>query len=173
MAAPQQLMVSESISGGASCNTLRDDLNGSFDDWNVFSFYTYIATRFTAGATYTACKGIARFDVASTPPSGTVRCQIRTVNAGPPSGSILGTASDTLDRTTIPTGDQQVSLANLSASLTSSTQYFFVIQMSATDGGETIRWVRTNGSDPLYGSTDGTSWDFIGTGTLNFKLNST
>lgn len=159
----------------AGCNTERFNNNGSYDDLENFGFYTWLANRFTAGATFTACKAIIRMDVNGTPPAGTLQAKIYTVGGGGSPNAIVGTASATVNRALLSSGVVQVEFDTMSASLTNATDYFVVVQASSTDGGGTnaARWVKTtDATKTMYGSTDGSSWDFLGNGILNAKLNS-
>lgn len=171
-----QAVVARKNAGGppAGCNTEQFNNNAGFDDTNDFGFYTWLANRFTAGATFTNCKAIMRLDQNGTVPAGTLQAMVYTVSGGNP-GVIVGTASATIDRTTISGGDIQVEFSSISASLVNATDYFMILKASATDGGSSncVRWIRSAGANTIRGSTDGTSWDAIGTGILNFKLNST
>jgi len=164
----------DNTSGGGSCDTLQFDNNGSYDDFSGYSFYTYIAAQFTAPSSFTNCKGIVRMDVNGTPPAGTLDFMIYTNNSNNP-GTLVGTGSATVNRALLSSGVVQVEFTGLSAALTNGTVYWAVLRASSIDGGgaNAARWVRTNsGTILMRGSTDGTNWDGLGTGILNFKLNS-
>jgi hypothetical protein len=158
----------------AGCNTERFNNNAGFDDISDFGFYTWLANRFTAPATFTNCKSILRLSQNGTVPAGTLEAMIYTVSGGNP-GTLVGTGSATVDRTTISGGDVQVDFTGISAVENNATDYFMVLHASATDGGSSncVRWIRSAGANAMRGSTDGISWDDIGTGILNFKQNST
>lgn len=152
---------------GGGCSTLSFDRSGApYDgDTGYSAFYTYVASKFTSGATFTACKGELRLLKQNTP-TGTLQLKIYTDNSGNP-GTLVGSGSSTINMADV-SSDAYYTFASLSASLTSSTVYWAVMQASAAPND--IKWIGQTGSDNLRGSTDGSSWDNIGNLTTNFKL---
>lgn len=150
-------------SGAAACDTLRDN-NGSAQDATLdFAFYTWITNSFVAAATTTICRAEADLIQFGTAAAGTLQAKIYTDSAGSP-GTLIGSASDTVDRTTIDNmAFEFVSFQNMSASLTASTTYWFILQASSVDtnGSNCILWKIDNTSETATrkGSTNGTAWD--------------
>lgn len=162
----------QSLSSGGGGGSLQFDRSGSFDIINDFGYYTWLGNIFTPTPSFTCTSAKVRMSVNGTVAAGTLQAKIYTNNSGNP-GTLVGTASATVDRTTIVGGDVEVDFTGISASLTGSTTYWMIVEASATDGGSSnsVRWIgTTNGSDGIRGSQAGSSWDNLGTGDLNFKL---
>lgn len=172
IASAKTIMGVDNTSGGGACNTERMNTDGSFDGWTNMDFYTWVANRFTAPASFTNCKVFLRLYGAGTIGAGTLEAMIYTESGGNP-GTLVGTGSATVSRLSV-SGDAYVEFSSISAALTSATDYFLVFKSSVTDGGvgNGIIWVFTTGANTIRASTNGTSWDAAGTGVCNFKLNS-
>jgi hypothetical protein len=146
-------------SGGSPCTTLRDTFGTSSGNLWDNTTYLYFASSFDASASYPNCTQIWSFKRTGNPP-GTVKGAIYD-NATDRPGSIVGTAGDTVNVSTIGTSQGDITLPNIAASLTNGTHYwamaiFSVAGMDASnkiegyygfDGIATHEdWVSTNGS---------------------------
>lgn len=96
--------------------------------------------------------------------AGTLTAKIYT-NSGSAPGSLVGSGSSTLDRTTI-SGTAYYDFTGMSASLTNSTTYWAILQASSVDTNSSNCvlniWDLTGESGDGRGSTDGSSWDSVG-----------
>lgn len=150
-----------------SCSTLQQDNSGSYDaDYNT-TFYTYLSGQFTTGSSdFSACRATLKLNRSGSL-SGTLQVKIYTNNGGNP-GILIGAGSATIDPNTVPAVEDYVEFTGLLATLSSSTSYFVVLQ--ASSAFITIKWIGHTGSFNVRGSTDGTSWDALGSTAMDFKL---
>jgi hypothetical protein len=142
--------------------TARDSVTGTAAVTNYFAFNSNlaIACQFTAGGTYTITKAdISAHKVAS--PVYNVICAIYTNSAGAP-GSLVGTASGTVNAATFSTSEATVTFTGMSASLTSGTVYWVVLY--APSGGNDFTnytvWDSTAGgaNGSFIAASPGSSW---------------
>lgn len=159
---------------GGGCTTESFAQGTSFENLNDFAFYTWLAVSFTTGGSgFTVCKMQAELGKNGTVAAGTLTPKIYTNSGGSP-GTLVGSAGSAVDRTTI-TMQAFWDFGGISASLSSSTTYWAILQASVvdTDASNRVFWVvdTAGESSTNKGSTDGSSWDTIGpTSTFNFKL---
>lgn len=128
---------------GGGCSTLSIDRSGAFDDFLNFTTETWIASKFTTGSGVTICRADVDMVRVGTAASGTLQVAFYTDNGGSPSqpSTLVGTASGTIDRTTLSASETYVSFTGISAVLSASTVYWIVVKASA---------VGTNGSNDDY-----------------------
>lgn len=162
-------------SGGGACATEQLAQGTTFSDNVRFSYFTNLSASFTTGGSgYTVCKIQCELGASGTVPSGTLYAAIFTDSAGSP-GTQVGTASGTIDRTSIAAGPTFVEFTGVSATLSSATTYWVVLVASArdTDGVNGIYWILD--SDGESGNAKGKwtsdGWESLGgSRTTNFKL---
>lgn len=148
-----------------TCNTSQESSTGSTSSYvNIGSLggggYNWRAIKFTADATYTACKVVARLAKVGSY-SVNLTARIYDDSSGSP-GSVVGTASSTLATSGIGSSEQDVTFTDLSASLTSGTTYWLSINASAAgDASNYIQWFYVFDADngvEKY-SSNGTAWN--------------
>lgn len=150
------------------CDTQVVSTEGSFDDQMSLGYYTFIGNQFTASESSTICRVDLRLNRFGTPAAGTLKVEIWTDNSGDPGTKI--SESSTVDRTTIASGVNYQTFEGLSASLTSSSVYWVMLEQSSGDGNFVTTWIITSSSVQRRGSLDGSSWDNLGGATQNYKL---
>lgn len=142
---------------------------GSYTGNAEFSFYVYYGTKFTAPGSVTIHTAELRMDRFGTVPAGTMTAAIYTNSSGHP-GTLIGSASTSIDRTTIPTSETWLAFEDISASISNGVDYWVVLYASSAETGGSIRWYWENGSAAKNGSTDGSSWDSTAAADLGVKL---
>lgn len=149
--------------GGGSCaGTTKDSQTGTTNNNADNSVYNWIAGNFTAGSTYTLCKLTLRMAKAGTP-SGNVTASIYTSVAGNIPGTLVGTASDPVTATTLPTTEGNVDFVNLNASLTSGTVYQIVVKTTTGTSMNNVKVYYTfdgvTAHEINLSDNSGSSWD--------------
>lgn len=140
---------------------------GSYTGNAEFSYYRLYATQFTIGSGFTVSAIEVRVDRFGTVPAGTLTAEIRTNSGGSP-GTLVGSASSTIDRTTVSTSEHWLSF-DATATLAAGT-YWVAFGANATESGGSIRWYWEDGSAGKKGSTDGSTWDTTGAADLGVKI---
>lgn len=117
-------------SAGGACSTTRETKtgattgsatwDGSFPQW---------ASKFSASATYTACKAVLRLSQSGG--TDTMRVGVFADSAGEP-GAQVGSWSDSINVTTATGSEGDVTFSNMSASLTSGNTYWLVLESNGT-----------------------------------------
>lgn len=161
--------------GGGGCTTEAFAGGTSFDDAYDWAFYTWQAQSFTTVGSFTVCKAQAYLAQQGTTAAGTLEALIYTESGSNTPGTLVGTGSGTVDRTTIPGSQSFIEFTGMSASLSAATTYWLILKASAIDanGSNRIFWqVDTTGETGLIkSSVNGTVWDATGTNrTFTFKL---
>jgi hypothetical protein len=131
-----------------ACTTARDAQTSASQGSDPLGNDTsnqYCAQKIVPVATYTAC-AVDLYLEAIGSPTGTITVAIFSHDSGndQPSSQI-GTASDTVDASTIGGAEEVVSFSNLSADVTASSTYWIVAWRSTTDVSNYIAWHRRNG----------------------------
>lgn len=161
----------------AGCDTLKDSQTATAEEaasvGNIAG-NTYVATKFTAGSSYSACKVdllLAKAGATGTP-TGNVFAYLYSDSSGSP-GTLLA-ASDLVDSTTLPTAGTSnwVSFTFSSpASLTSGSVYWVATSHTNTAALSFVYWWRNSGfvASGVYSSTNGTIWNSLSSRRNNFK----
>lgn len=166
-----QLQQKAAVSGGGCTSTEQLTNGGAFDDWNAYDTYLYKAAQFaTGGSGFTCCK-IEVYMFKTGTPAGNLTAKIYSESGGTPN-VLVGSGSDAVAKTALVGGGGYVAFENLSAVLSSSTNYFVVVQASEVDGGSGNSWwiAQTSGAGNPRDSVDGSSWDDTGSNQRGFKL---
>lgn len=161
IAAASQTVVSGG--GGGSCATLYKDQYGARDSGNNFGYYFYLGSTFTTVGGGTVCRTLVQLEGSAT---GTLQASIYTKSGSSP-GTLIGTASALVNASTIPAIVDFVEFTGMSATLSATTEYFFILHASdniLTD------FTKHNSSEIIRGSPDGSSWDSIGSASFNYQL---
>jgi len=151
--------------GGSPCATEQqaEGDTGNFDGAQDWTGFRWKANSFTTGGSgFTVCKAQAYLAKQGTPAAGTLEALIYTDSSGTP-GTLVGTGSATLDRTTISGTQAFVEFTGMSAVLSASTTYWFILKASAldTDSGNRIYWQEdvTGETNTGKDSADGSAWE--------------
>jgi len=148
-------------SAGGGCSTAQDsEENTGTSQGNVgsHSFYQYRAGNIDTTSAYTVCKvELSLKSVGS--PTQDLTVSIYDDSSGEP-GSLVGTASDAVDASTIGSTFEWVEFTGISAVLSDATTYWVVIHADAADSGNYVHWEYTNGGD----ASDRLAYDANGVG---------
>lgn len=164
--------------GGGGCTTARDTINGTTTGVSNTEGYRFAGQRFTAGASTTICRAVLRL-AKSAGKTGTLTVAIYSHNAagsGTPNASL---SSGTLSIAGLTTGEADAEIAGLSASLTSGTIYWVVIDDPTNGGafdGGTLWYYEASSAvtNNMVYSSDGAAWSELNNNTrLKFILYST
>jgi len=174
------LLVCTGAVASASCDTEKDTETGTESNTFIAFRYTttdWVATKFTAGSTYTVCKIGMYMLRTETPASFNITACIYSDDGGVGDAadpdSLVGTCSDTVAESTIGTSTGEIAHTNVSADLTSGTSYWVVVYSDAVDSDNYARVSLTNtGAVELFKkSGDGSSWTTEKNyNTLRYKL---
>lgn len=154
-----------------ACTTARDSVTGNptgtQPSLGLNSGDVYDAFNFVAGSTYTLCKITMQMGNQGSP-TFTMTASIYTDNAGSP-GTLIGTASSSVNASSLSNSFASINFVSLSASLVSGTTYWVVFKQtgSANDSANCVRWGALTGSTfASKTSSNGTSWVSVNT-TIN------
>lgn len=133
-----------------------------------FSDSDWVASEFTPTNSYTLCTVKLRLYAVGSP-SGNLKAYIYAESAGLPT-TLVGTGSDTVAASSVPSTNTVVTFSNMSASLTSSTKYFVVLENSVVNSSNYIGWDAVSLSGNTAKSGDGSTWaDYASDRTLYFE----
>lgn len=161
----------------AGCDTLKDSQTATAEEaasvGNVAG-NTYVATKFTAGSSYSLCRVdllLAKAGATGTP-TGNVFAYLYSDASGAP-GTLLAT-SDPVDATALPTAGTSnwVSFSFSSpASVASGTVYRVATSYTNTAALSFVYWWRNSAfvSGGVHSSTNGTTWNPLSSRQNNFK----
>lgn len=164
--------------GGGGCTTARDTINGTTTGSGNTEGYRFAAQRFTAGASTTICRAVLRL-AKSAGKTGTLTVAIYSHNSagsGTPNASL---SNGTLSIAALGTSEGDGEITSLSASLTSGTVYWVVIDDPTNGGGfdgGTIWYYEASGAvaNNMVYSSDGSTWSELNNNTrFKFILYST
>ena len=154
--------------GSAACTTVRDGATGAASEFDRSSGSgtLYVASKFTAGATYSACSvGMYAYKV-GTLSDKSISVGIFTDSSGTP-GTQLEGWSDSIAHSALPSSSAETVVALASpASISSGTAYWVVYRWqgsSSSDSSNNISVSKYNNgaATPLYYSTDAASWNLL------------
>lgn len=158
---PINLATLNKSSGEASCTTLQLDYSGggtsdSRTTANSSSFI-YLASAFGTTGGFTCCAASAWLERIGSP-SGTLTAEIWSDAAGSPS-AIVGSSSNTVNISSVPTSQTETSFTGISAALSASTSYWLVLRSSFTPSGTDGYYLyRRDVSATIKKSSSGSSW---------------
>lgn len=160
--------------GGGACTVQKDQVSGAESDINALaadSGTTYVGGQFTAGSSYTLCAVTLRLRKVGTP-TFTLNAKIYTNNAGSP-GTLVGTGSNNFSISSLTTSDGDASFTGLSASLTSGTVYWIVIQSTGSPNDFSNYGIVSGafGATTFRQSANGTTWS-NGAGSIAIRFTS-
>lgn len=163
-----------SAGGGGGCTVQKDQVAGAESDINALaadSGTTYVGGQFTAGSSYTLCAVTLRLRKVGTP-TFTLNAKIYTNNAGSP-GTLVGTGSNNFSISSLTTSDGDAAFTGLSASLTSGTVYWIVIQSTGSPNDFSDYGIVSGafGSTTFRQSANGTTWS-NGAGSIAIRFTS-
>lgn len=156
--------------GGGGDDVLKDSqaqAKTSLEKFASASDRKYLAGMFTAGSSYT----LTRVDVPlkkSNSPTATVTCAIYNVSADTPT-SLRGTATTTLDSSTLTGSYVDVRFDFAGVSVVSGTKYFVVLISTATDGTNNMDWASISDAGVVHKSADGSAWTRVWAPTMALK----
>lgn len=136
---------SKPASAPAGCDTLRDSAttasSASTTCFNTSSRY-YVAQRFTASASYSACK--ARFYCSLTGSiSASLYAQLWSATGTPEPDTLLGESASGTAVSSLPASEDAVDFSLPSVALTSGTTYFLALRITAFgDASNNVKWYR-------------------------------
>lgn len=168
-------IASQNKAGGvaAGCTTARDAntaANNGHTTVGQTSASAYVATFFTAAATYTACELQLYIDKLGTP-NWSLFASIYTDSGSDTPGTLIGDESDAVATSGLGTTEAAVTFSNFNASISSATRYFIVLRCSATgDLSNHVRWYRNSvsaGTNSIVASADGLTWSNISSSRRN------
>lgn len=157
--------------GGCDGTTNIYDAPVAWDNGHDNTFYTWYGEKFTTTNAFTACTLVIYVNRLGSP-GGTIRASIYTDNANKP-GTLVGSWSATQNCSSIGTSVDFNGVFSISATLSSSTVYWVVINTSqAGTAGNYIQWIGKAGVAwaRLRGSTDGSTWDDLSTENMYFYI---
>lgn len=142
---PWLMILGQPASAGASCSVSRDTHAGDSDSPFDNTDFTRLATDFVAGASTTICALEVEIRRVGSP-AGTITASIWSESVDAP-GTLVGSASATVTASTLGTSMSAVSFTGLSASITSGTTYFLVLEFSAAGtGSDYVQWQYYSGA---------------------------
>jgi len=150
-----------SVTPPSSCTTLKLDYSGggtgdSRTTANSSSFI-YLASAFGTTGGFTCCAASAWLERIGSP-SGTLTAEIWSDAAGSPS-AIVGSSSNTVNISSVPTSQTETSFTGISAALSASTSYWLVLRSSFTPSGTDGYYLyRRDVSATIKKSSSGSSW---------------
>lgn len=147
--------------GGGGCTTAQTTKNAATSSQTELGGSRYIGSRFSAGASFTACKAVLRLGV--TGASYTIRVGIFSNGGSNLPGSLIGSYSDTVNANTVGAAEGDITFVNMSASIVSGTTYHIVAQCSSDFNSPNCQWAAmgeaiTNG---VTASSDGSAWSSV------------
>ncbi len=130
-------------SGGACDTSLISETGAEIGDYEMgnISSRKYLATKFVATSTDTVCK-VDLYLRKLNSPTFDIRVSIFSHDAGDDDpGTLIGTASDVIDSSTLTGSEAVYTFVNISASITDTVTYWIVLEaVTLGDGSNYVRW---------------------------------
>lgn len=146
------------VAATPTCSTSRDTKTGTTtSSYTADGSFGYYSSRFTAAATYTACKCVVK--LSKTGATGTLRVGLFTDDALTP-GTLIGWSS-TVDASTLTGVEGDVEFTG-SWSIVNTTIYHFVIDVSGITAGSVSQFLIVDADNFTWAAAALPAWEILG-----------